>query len=126
MSATYLPAFQKAVPQALQRSVPQQILAVFRNPDNLLEGGALAQIRTAFASRGAAGVAAFEQLREAMKVALTQGLHTVFLLCLGIILAAFVTVWFLKEVPLRDRRRKKVAEPDENLAPLSEVGPALS
>lgn len=103
MNAIYLPAFQTAVPQAVQRAVPAQIMAFFTNPNNLLAGGSLSQVRAAFASHGPQGSSAFEQLHDAMKVALTQGLHDVFLVCLGIMLAAFITVWFLKELPLRSR-----------------------
>jgi EmrB/QacA subfamily drug resistance transporter len=117
MSAIYLPAFQTAVPQALQKTVPAQIMAVFMNPNNLLAGDTFVQVRAAFASHGAQGLAAFAQLQEAMKVALTQGLHNVFLICLGIMLAAFVTVWFLKELPLRSRKQEKNEKQQPEPAP---------
>lgn len=110
MNAVYLPAFQTAVPPSLQRAVPAQIMAFFMNPNNLLAGGSLSQVQVAFASHGPQGSGAFEQLHEAMKVALTQGLHDVFLVCLGIMLAAFITVWCLKELPLRSRKPEKTVD----------------
>ena len=125
MSAAYVPAFRIAVPQMLQKAVPGQIMTVFMNPDNLLDGGTFAQVRAAFASRGPQGLAAFEQLREAMQIALTQGLHNVFLVCLGMMLVAFVIVWFLKELPLHSRKLKQVADQDMAPAPVSEGDPAL-
>ncbi len=113
MISTYLPAFQMAVPTTLQKAVPTQIMAVFMNPDNLLNSDTFTQLHAAFASRGPQGLATFEQLRTAMKIALTQGLHNVFLICLGIMIAAFVTVWFLKELPLRSKKQKNPIEPKE-------------
>jgi hypothetical protein len=124
MSAIYLPAFQTAVPQALQKAVPAQIMAVFINPNNLLVGGTFGQVRAAFASHGPQGLAAFEQLHEAMKIALTQGLHNVFLLCLGIMLVAFITVWFLKELPLRSRKQMQIADQQPKPVDREEVASA--
>lgn len=105
MNAAYLPAFLKAVPLSLQQALPASSLNTFENPSNILEGpGVLAQIQAGFAAHGPQGVAAFDQLREAMKSGLAQGIHNVFLVCLGIMLVALVVVWFLKELPLRSRR----------------------
>jgi EmrB/QacA subfamily drug resistance transporter len=116
MSTTYLPAFQAAVPQALQKAVPARTMTVFTNPDNLLAGDTFVQVHAAFASQEPQNLAAFEQLHEAMKVALTQGLHNVFLVCLGIMLAAFITVWFLKELPLRGKQQKNITDqPNQDL-----------
>lgn len=108
MSATYLPVFLSAVPQSLRQAVPGSLLNVFGNPSNLLEGpGVLAQVRALFARGGARGIAAFNQLSDAMKLGLTQGIHNVFLVCLGITLVALVVVLFLKELPLRSRKDRQ-------------------
>lgn len=105
MNAAYLPAFREAVPQSLQHALPGNLLSIFENPNNLLEGpGVLAQIRAGFATRGPQGIAAFDQLSAAMKLGLTQGIHNVFIVCLGVTLAALVVIWFLKELPLRGRK----------------------
>ncbi len=127
MSATYLPTFLSAVPQSLRQAVPGNVLGVFENPSNLLEGpGVLAQVRALFARGGAQGIATFNQLSEAMKLGLTQGVHNVFLVCLGITLVALIVVWFLKELPLRSRKDRQ-PEREEQLQRASEqVDPALS
>lgn len=110
MNAAYLPAFRQAVPQSLRQALPANLLSIFENPNNLLEGpGVLAQIRAGFAARGPQGIAAFDQLNAAMKAGLTQGIHNVFIICLGVILAALVVIWFLKELPLCGRERKEEA-----------------
>lgn len=107
MSAAYLPAFRNAVPPLLQRSLPANLWNIFTNPSNLLEGpGVLDQIRAAFAARGPQGVAAFDQLHQAMRMGLTQGIHNVFVVCLGVLLVALVIIWFLKEIPLRSRKEE--------------------
>lgn len=117
MNAAYLPTFLGAVPQRLQQALPRNLLHIFENPSNLLEGpGALAQIQASFAAHGPAGSAAFHQLLLAMKTGLTQGIHNVFLVCLGVILLAFVVIWFLHEQPLASRRsQKETPETDEKL-----------
>ncbi len=110
MNATYLPAFLSAVPSALRQALPGNVLSLFETPSNLLEGpGVLAQLQASFATRGPQGSAAFAQLLAAMKTGLTQGIHQVFLLCLGLLLLAFVVVWFLREQPLS--RRQPALEP---------------
>ncbi len=115
MSATYLPAFLGAVPQALRRALPADVLSIFENPGNLLEGpGVLTQIRAAFAARGPQGVAAFNQLSEAMKVGLAQGVHNVFLVSLGVMLVALAVIWFLKELPLRSRKDQQAVSSEVN------------
>jgi len=125
MNAAYLPAFMGTVPRSLRQALPESLLNIFENPSNLLEGpGMLAQIRASFATRGPAGIAAFDQLLVAMKTGLTQGVHNVFVVCLGFMLLAFIVTWFLHEQPLRDRdRRKHSPEPGVELA--SEGSPTL-
>jgi hypothetical protein len=87
------------------------VLSIFENPSNLLEGpGVLEQIRAGFAARGPQGSAAFEQLLTAMKEGLTRGIHHVFLVCLGVMLVAFIVIWFLHEQPLRGREQEQATE----------------
>ncbi|HET8840261.1 MAG TPA: MFS transporter, partial [Ktedonobacteraceae bacterium] len=104
MSAAYLPAFHNALPQTLQRSLPPGVLGVFENPGNLLGGGALAHLQASLVAQGPQGIALFNQLREAMRVGLAQGIHNVFLVSLGIMLATLLIVVFLQELPLRTRK----------------------
>ncbi|HEY0757348.1 MAG TPA: MDR family MFS transporter [Ktedonobacteraceae bacterium] len=127
MNATYLPAFLAAVPQSLQRAIPGSILSIFENPGNLLEGpGVLAQIRASFSARGPQGTAAFDQLLLAMKTGLTQGVHNVFLVCLGVILTAFVVIWFLREQPLEGRKKQAQKPVEQEMAHIDEPDAVMS
>jgi hypothetical protein len=110
MSAAYLPTFRSSVPSALKEVIPDQVMSVFEDPGNLLGGDALARIQADFNAQGPQGQALFNQLRQAMKLGLTQGLHNVFLLCLGLMLIALVVVCFLREIPLSGRKQEQSAE----------------
>lgn len=46
----------------------------------------------------------YQQIMEAMKQALAQGIHQVFVLCLIIMAAGLISVFFLKELKLRDKK----------------------
>ena len=46
----------------------------------------------------------FLMVLEAVKTGLAQSVHNVFVLSLGIILFGLVAVFFLKEIPLKERR----------------------
>lgn len=125
MNATYLPAFLSALSPQLHQALPASMQNIFENPGNLLEGpGVLTQIRAGFAARGPQGVAAFEQLVAATKIGLTQGIHNVFLVGLGVILLAFVVVWFLREQPLSSR--KQAAHQESGAEKLEAVSQTLS
>lgn len=127
VNSSYLPTFLEAVPQHLRQAVPGSVLSIFENPSNLLEGpGVLAQLRAGFVARGSQGTAAFNQLLLAMKTGLTQGIHNVFLICLGIMLVAFVVVWFLRELPLRSRRERKGVGQGMELTDMNRADSVLS
>ena len=122
MNTTYLPTFLGAVPPYLQRTMSASQLGIFKNPSNLLEGpGVLAQIQAGFAARGPQGTIAFQQLLIAMKTGLTQGVHNVFLVCLGIMLVALVVICFLRELPLRTRKQEQAEEQSAGPVETSEV-----
>lgn len=103
MSSAYAPALAVALSDQIKQSVPAQILSVFNNPNVLLDANAQHIISQQFNIFGVQGKVIFAQLMEAVKVALTQSVHDVFLLSLGLMVIALVAVFFLKEIPLRDR-----------------------
>lgn len=120
MTSAYLPAFQNALPAAVKQFVPAKFLAVFNNPQILLSADARAQIQAQFVARGGQqGLALFNTILEAVKTGLTQGIHNVFVLSLGLMILGLVSVFFLKEIELRgDRNLKKNAtEAVEDVAP---------
>jgi EmrB/QacA subfamily drug resistance transporter len=108
MNAAYLPAFQNALPaQATQLAVSQpkfsQALGVFNNPEVLLQPGLASQLQAGFAQNHLQGL--FNQIIEAVKIGLTQGIHNVFILSVVIMAIGTIAVFFLKEVPLRGRSK---------------------
>jgi len=59
---------------------------------------------------------------EAVRVGLAQGIHNVFVLSMVIMIVGLVSVFFLKEIPLKGKRSvaKDVAEGVEDAAPEAE------
>jgi EmrB/QacA subfamily drug resistance transporter len=101
LTSSYIPAFHNALPATLKHILPARVLATFDNPLILLSPGGLAQLRAAFAGYGAQGLSIYNLLLQAVKTGLTQSIHNVFVLSLGIIIVGLVAVLFLKEIPLR-------------------------
>src|SRR5712692_3761186 len=127
MTSAYLPTFTNALPAAAKQ-LPAKALAVFNNPQVLLSADTKAQLQSAFAAYGPQGRAIFNSILEAVKMGLAQGIHNVFVLSLGIMIAGLVAVLFLKEIPLRGggSRKTDVAEPVEDVAPgMAENVPAM-
>jgi putative exporter of polyketide antibiotics len=85
--------------------LPANLLSAFDNPLVLLSPGALSQIRAGFTAYGPQGTAAYNALLEAVKTGLAQSVHKVFVLSLAVILCGLVAVFFLKEIPLRERKK---------------------
>ena len=112
LNTAYLPAFQSALPgqvKQLAASQPRftQVLGVFNNPQVLLQPGLETQLQTEFARFHLQGL--FNQIIEAVKIGLAQGIHNVFLLSVVIMVVGTISVFFLKEIPLRGRSRAQEA-----------------
>ncbi len=110
MTSAYLPGFKNALPAAVKQLAAIQpavgkFLAVFNNPQVLLSPDVKAQMLAKAAANGPRGVILFNQIIEAVKTGLAQGIHNVFVLSLGLMIAGLVAVFFLKEIPLRGGRR---------------------
>jgi MFS family permease len=103
--SSYIPAFHAALPATLRHLLPARILGAFDNPLVLLSPEALSRIRAGFADYGAQGTAAYNMLLQAVKTGLAQSVHNVFVLSLVIILFGLIAVFFLKEIPLRERKK---------------------
>jgi EmrB/QacA subfamily drug resistance transporter len=107
MNAAYMPAFEAALPAQVREQVPAQALAAFHNPQILLSPDARMQIGAQFAQTGAQGEALFKTLLDAVRTALVQGIHSVFLLSFVITIMGLITVFFLPEIELRGGRKRK-------------------
>ncbi|HZR40094.1 MAG TPA: MDR family MFS transporter, partial [Ktedonobacteraceae bacterium] len=105
MNTLYLPAFQNALPSQVKQSIPPQALSYFDNPQILLSPDILAKARTAFTSTGPQGLTLFNQILEAVKVGLVQGLHYVFVLSVVILAIGLIALFFLPEIELRGKTR---------------------
>jgi hypothetical protein len=115
LNAAYWPAFQKALPAAVKQVLPAKALQSFHNPQILLSPGALEKTRMAFAARGPQGVAIFNQLIEAVKIGLVQGIYDTFLLSVIIMALGLVALFFLPGLELRgepggSNQHKKIPE----------------
>src|SRR6266704_908252 len=127
MTSAYLPTFTNALPAAVKQ-LPTKALAAFNNPQVLLSADTKAQLQSAFAAYGPQGTAIFNSILAAVKMGLAQGIHNVFVLSLGIMIAGLVAVLFLKEIPLRggSSRKTETAESVEDAAPgMAENVPAM-
>src|SRR6266581_1855456 len=127
MNSAYLPTFTNALPAAVKQ-LPAKALAAFNNPQVLLSADTKAQLQSAFAAYGPQGTAIFNSILAAVKMGLAQGIHNVFVLSVGIMIAGLVAVLFLKEIPLRggSSRKTETAESVEDAAPgMAENVPAM-
>jgi EmrB/QacA subfamily drug resistance transporter len=106
--SNYIPAFHAALSDTLQHLLPASLLSAFDNPLILLSPDALSRVHAGFAGYGAQGTAAFNMLLQAVKTGLAQSIHNVFVLSLVVILFGLIAVFFLKEIPLRERKRQEL------------------
>src|SRR2546423_7047994 len=74
MTSAYLPAFQNALPAAVKQVAPAKLLAAFNNPQILLSPDALAHMQSTAAANGPRAVALLNQVIEAVRVGLAQGI----------------------------------------------------
>lgn len=117
MNTAYLPAFQNALPAAVKhlasiKPAVAQFLAVFNNPQVLLNPDVESQLLAKATAQGPQAVQMFNQVIEAVKVGLTQGIHNVFILSVAIMVVGTVAVLFLPEIPLRGGRTKTQDVPE--------------
>ncbi len=107
MTSAYLPGFHNALPAMVKQALPAKVLSFFDNPQILLSPDAQAKMYASFAAQGPRGLALYNQLIEAVKVGLTQGIHNVFVLSLVTMILGLLAVLFLKEITLRGGRSKQ-------------------
>lgn len=117
MNNAYLPAFQAALPAAVQQQVPAQMLTAFNNPQILLSPDAQTQMSQQFAALGAQGQALYTTLLEAVRAGLVQGIHSVFVLSVVLMGVGLLAVFFLPEIELRGGRGRQRATDGEVVQP---------
>jgi EmrB/QacA subfamily drug resistance transporter len=97
----FAPSFVAALPSDVQAAIPPERLAQFQNPQVLLNPQAADAIRQQTLALGPQGAQLFDALFTAIKLGLVAALHDVFLLGSGLAVLGWITVLFLKELPLR-------------------------
>ena len=100
-NSAYPTAFHNAIPAAISKVVPPQVIALFNNPQVLLQPEAQAQLQQQFGQFGPQGLALLSALLESVKVGIASSLHSIFFLGMIVAVASVVAVLFLKEIPLR-------------------------
>src|SRR5579885_1329154 len=101
MVSAFPSAFTSALPASVARALPPGVLSQFSDPNKLLNplqqgGPQLPHTPQA--------LALYQQVVSAMKQALAESIHHVFVLCLVIMIAGLISVFFLREIKLRDKR----------------------
>ncbi|HEU5199667.1 MAG TPA: MDR family MFS transporter [Ktedonobacterales bacterium] len=104
LNTAYPTAFKNALPAALRQP---QVLSTFNNPQVLLQPGAQEQLHKAASAQGPQAVEALNSVLEAVKVGLSQSIHSVFLVSVIAAAVSLVVVFFLKEIPLRGPGKKR-------------------
>ncbi|HEY0752452.1 MAG TPA: MFS transporter [Ktedonobacteraceae bacterium] len=117
MVSEFPSAFSSALPTVVTRALKPAVLSQFSDPNALMNpakhGGLnLPQIPQAAQLARLIG--------DAMKQALAQSIHQVFVFCLIVIVAGLISVFFLKEIKLSDRKKDVVAS-TEAAEPTAEV-----
>lgn len=97
MTNSFQSALQSNLPQKLANIIPPSQ----QNPQILLDPTVLSALQHHFAQLGPQGLVLFQQFFEAVKVSLATGIDNVFLLGVIVMLLGLVTVFFLREIPLR-------------------------
>jgi EmrB/QacA subfamily drug resistance transporter len=110
MTNAFQNQFQSNLPATVKRIVPADRLAQLGNPQLLLAPDVVAKIRHDFAALGPQGQAIFGQIMQAIKVSLSTAITNVFFLGFILMVLGFITVLFLREIPLRKGTTAPVAE----------------
>lgn len=109
MNTSYVSGFHDALPASLKAAIPAKDLSKFDDPNILLSSDVQHQLQAKFSTFGSVGRQMYDQLMEAVKVGLTGGIHNVFVFSTIVMCAGFVVLFFLKEVPLTNNRRRTAA-----------------
>jgi EmrB/QacA subfamily drug resistance transporter len=109
MNSSYVPAYHNAVPATLKALVPSSVINTFDDPNVLLSPGLQQQFQTQLAPYGSTGKLIYTGLMQAVKVGLTEGVHSVFIFSFIIMIFGFLAIFFLKEIPLLDGKAREAA-----------------
>ena len=92
-------------------SLPPEVAEKLRDPQTLLDPGAMSRIEE-LAAQGESSAVALQIVEGGLRAALATALHDVFLLALGVTLLAVVVTLFFREIPLRKTMLETVERAD--------------
>lgn len=95
-------AFSSALPATVTKMLPPGMLSALSDPNKLMspvQSGGPALPKTPQTAE------LVQQITLAMRQALAQSIHQVFILCLIIMVAGLISVFFLREIKLSDRKK---------------------
>ena len=88
-------------PRTLDAISPEPLESLVHNPQALVSAEAQSELSAMFQQMGAEGEALFEQVLEALKLALNSAVTQVFFIAMVVVVVGWVANLFLKEIPLR-------------------------
>ncbi|MGI8857621.1 MAG: MFS transporter, partial [Thermomicrobiales bacterium] len=108
MTNRFNSSFDANLPDALKQRLPPEQLAALKNPQILLSHDATDTIHASFAAFGAQSDVLFNQLMLTLRQSLATAITSLFFAAMIAMLLAFVSVIFLKEIPLRKTNATEV------------------
>ena len=105
LTTSYRAALNQSLPASVKQSFPASLVASFNNPEVLNSPTALQSLQAQVAklNLGSQGTALLNQALQAIKVALSQSIFSIFLLSSAVMFISLIFVFFLKEIPLTGR-----------------------
>lgn len=107
MVSTFPSAFTSALPTVVSKALPPAALNQLSDPNALMSPTQHSGVNLPQTPQA---IMIAHQIADAMKEALAQSIHQVFVLCLIIMAAGLVSVFFLKEIKLVDRKKGQAAD----------------
>src|SRR6185437_2530329 len=95
-------AFMAALPASVSKILSASALSQFSDPNKLMSP---VQSSGPHLPQTPQMAEIYQQILGAMRQGLSQGIHQIFVLCLIIMAAGLVSVFFLKEIKLSDRKK---------------------
>lgn len=116
MVSAFPSAFSSALPAKVARALPPNVLSQFSDPNKLLSP---VQTGGPQLPHTPQTLALYQQITEAMRQALAVSLHNVFVLCLVVMVAGLLSVFFLKEIKLREKKSRAVETEEQKVMEVS-------
>jgi len=112
MNNGFRSAFENGLPQQIKQTMPASQLAFFDNPQALFAPQTMAKLQQGFNAFGPQGQQLFKQLTDVTRSSLATAITEVFAVSAGLMVLAWVSSLFLREIPLRKSHSGQVVDED--------------